>query len=797
MGKSKTYELAIKIAGQINPSFARAMATASNQTNSLGKNLKTAGKVAAGVTLAAATAVGTLGVAAIKSAASYEEQLANISTLLSGTEAEVAARTSGIGKQILDVSNVTGVAAGDLTDGMYQVISAFGDSADATGILQTAAKAAAAGNATTTDSINLLSAVTKGYGDTSAEAVQKAADLSFVTVRLGQTSFPELASSMGKVIPLAGTMGVEQEQLFGAMSTLTGVTGSTSEVVTQLKATMQGFLSPSKGMTEALKSMGYESGQALLESKGLQGSLDVLKGSVGGNDLAFAGMFSSVEAQTAVLSLAGTQAENFTSKTAEMYAATGAADTAFSRQTDTLSYTIEVIKNLGANFLTQMGTNMLPYVKDFAEVALPMVSEALENIGNFFSGTVVPAVQWLIEHIDVIEALALGIGTAVLAFKGYNAVMAIYKLVTAASATGTFTLAGAITALNLPLLAVMVGIAAVVAIGVLLYKNWDTIKAKAAQLWQAIKEKFASVGQFFAKLWEKIKAPFIAAASWFNNTVIQPIVMIFSPIIRKIGEIFSTLWQIVKALFGVAASWFNNTVVQPVINFFAPIVGVVGGFFVNLWTGITNVFGSVAAWFSEKFSAAWAAITAVFAPVGDFFSGIWETITTQFTSIGTAIGDAVSGAFKAVVNAILTFAENRINGFIKGINTVVGIVNKIPGVSISEITPLTIPKLATGGIATAATLAMVGEGGEPEAILPLSKLAALMDQWNKKPKGGGEGDHPEDAGTGGIAFAPVQHFYGSVNRKDVEEANRTSFEEFKAMYRQLKAEERRKRFSLV
>ena len=121
--------------------------------------------------------------------------------------------------------------------------------------------------------------------------MQKAADLSFATVRLGQTTFPELAAAMGKVIPLASTLGVEQEQLFGAMATLTGVTGSTAEVVTQLKATMQGFLSPSKNMSAALQSMGYESGQALLESEGLQGALEALKKSVGGNELAFAMTF--------------------------------------------------------------------------------------------------------------------------------------------------------------------------------------------------------------------------------------------------------------------------------------------------------------------------------------------------------------------------------------------------------------------------------------------------------------------------------------------------------------------------
>ena len=212
-------------------------------------------------------------------------------------------------------------------------------------------------------------------------------------MRLGQTSFPELAASMGKVIPLAGTLGLEQEQLFGAMATLTGVTGSTAEVVTQLKATMQGFLSPSKNMQAALASMGYESGQALLESKGLQGALDALKDSVHGDELAFAGLFSSVEAQTAVLAMAGTQSENLASKTAEMYEAAGAADTAFQRQTNTLKYTVQTVKNLGKNFLTQIGTNILPYVNDLAKAALPKVQNALENAGDYVEKSIIPTAE--------------------------------------------------------------------------------------------------------------------------------------------------------------------------------------------------------------------------------------------------------------------------------------------------------------------------------------------------------------------------------------------------------------------
>ena len=731
-GKNKLYELMISIGAKKESSLNKACLGASNDLASLGQTAKTAGKIAAGAMVAAATAVATLGTAAVKSAAEYEAQLANVSTLLTGTEAEVAARTAEIGDQVLEISNRTGVATADLTDGMYQVVSAFGDSADAAAILETAAKSAAAGNATTTDSINLLSAVTKGYGDTSAEAVQQAADLAFATVRLGQTSFPELAAGMGKVIPLASTLGLEQEQLWGAMATLTGVTGSTAEVVTQMKATMQAFLSPSKNMQAALKNMGYESGQALLESKGLQGSLDALKDAVGGNELAFAGLFSSVEAQTAVLAMAGNQAENLTSKTAEMYEATGAANTAFERQTNNLKYDIKMIKNLGANFLTQLGTNILPYVREFAEAALPVASEALEKIGSYMTGTIIPAaetaVKWISEHRTLILALAAGIATAVAAYKAYkvaitayNAVMAVYKVVTAASATGTFTLAGAMTALNLPVLAVVAAIGLAVAAGILIYKNWDKIKAKAVEL-----------GAKISEVWGNIKT--------------------------GVSEAVANLVSAFQSNFPLLSAYLSG-------------------------------------WW-ESVSAAWENVKAIFANIIDFVQNV-------FAGNWSAAWDNIVAIFGNVFGMIVNLAKAPINGVISAINWVLEKINSI-SVTIPDWVPgvggktmgfniPTIPALAAGGIATAPTLAQIGEGGEPEAVLPLSKLAALLDEWTKpKPTPGG--------GTGGggetVVFSPVFNFYGGTpSREEAEEAGRISFAEFKKLYRQMKAEEKRKQFS--
>lgn len=355
---------------------------------------------AAGTAVLAGTAAALMGVAAagtvaVTQAVNFQAQMANVSTLLDG---DVSGKLESLGAEVKKMSMDTGISTENLASGLYEVVSAFGESAESSKQLEIAAKAAKAGNAETADSVRMLAAVTKGYGDTSAQAVQKASDLAFMTVKLGQTSFPELASSMGAVVPLASTMKVSQEELFGAMATLTGVTGSTSEVTTQLKATMQGFMSPSKEMSAALKKMGYSSGAAALESEGLGSILNKLKDSVKGDEVAFASMFSSVEAKNAVLALAGTQAENFTSKTAAMESASGAADAAFQRQTESVKEMAGKLKNSGLVILTSLG-----------EKALPVLAKGLEAV----SGYMPQFEQALSGALSTVEPLFTNAGSAI------------------------------------------------------------------------------------------------------------------------------------------------------------------------------------------------------------------------------------------------------------------------------------------------------------------------------------------------------------------------------------------------
>lgn len=322
--------------------------------------VKALGKVAAVGTAAAFTAVTAASGMAVKGAIDFQAQMKNVGTLLDG---DVNAKLEKYSSQLMKVSNDTGIASSDLTDGLYQVVSAFGESAENVKQLEIAAKAAKAGNATTTDSVNLLSSVTKAYGDTSAEAMQKASDLAFMTVKLGQTSFPELAASMGGAIAMGSQLGVSQEALYGVMATLTGVTGNTAEVSTQLEGVLAGFLSPTDSLSKALKQMGYSSGAAALEAEGLEGVITKLKDQVGGSPLDLANLFSDKSAKQAVLGLTGDLADTWHEKTEAMVQASGATETAFATQQGSVKAMAQKVKNFGQNMLTSVGEKALPYIE--------------------------------------------------------------------------------------------------------------------------------------------------------------------------------------------------------------------------------------------------------------------------------------------------------------------------------------------------------------------------------------------------------------------------------------------------
>lgn len=418
MGKDKVMKAIVQVCGSVDPSLGKMV---SNTEKSLGKINTKAAIVSAAVVAglgAAAKELYDFGKASIENASTFQSEMQNVATLLDGTEEQVQKRVSEMQQEIISVSNETGVATSELSDGMYQVVSAFGDGTDSINILETAAKSASAGGATTTDAINLLSAVTKAYGDTSTDAVNKVSDLAFETVKLGQTTFPELAQNMGKVTSMSNTLGVSQEELFGVFAAGTGVVGDAAEVSTQLKAIYTKLQKPTEAMSDAMEAMGYSSAQAMIEGEGLQGTLDAISDYAEKTGTNLSVLFGSSEAANLATALTGDLSDDLTKKTQAMAEATGMTDTAFGRQEQSIEKVEEKIKNLGENFKTQVGLSILPMVQNLAEEALPMIASAIEVLTPILESVLgdaltqlTPLLEYLFpEIISLIEELAPIVG---------------------------------------------------------------------------------------------------------------------------------------------------------------------------------------------------------------------------------------------------------------------------------------------------------------------------------------------------------------------------------------------------
>lgn len=236
----------------------------------------------------------------------------------------------------------------------------------------------------------------------------------------------------------------------------------------------------------------------------------------------------------------------------------------------------------------------------------------------------------------------------------------------------------------------------------------------------------------------------------------------------------------------------------------------------QIWTNFSNMVGNAIAAIGEKFPLLgaylqgwWESIQLVVENIKAIFTNIVDFISNVFSGNWEAAWQNIVNIFGNIFGAILNFALAPINGIISGLNWVIDQVNKLSfdipdwvpvvggshfGFNIPHIPQFSVPALAEGGVVTSPTLAEIGEGGEPEAVMPLSKLAAMLDEWIRKPKPSGGGGGMEDGDGETIVFAPVLNFNGKADREDVEEAMRISFQEFKRLYKRMKAEERRKNF---
>lgn len=330
----------------------------------------------------------------------------------------------------------------------------------------------------------------------------------------------------------------------------------------------------------------------------------------------------------------------------------------------------------------EMGTAFLE--SDFGQSAIQTAKDAFEQLKSAMQGVVDIAgdVKAFFEkNPELAIALASGVGAVAGAFLLFKGVLIVWAGVATLATVAGGALAAVMAVLTSPITLVIAAFAALVAAGVYVYRNWDTIKQKANDAWNSIKETWQGVGEWFGELWDKVKQTFF---DWLSQMP-KPV----QDMVANIGEIFSTIVDVAGAVWdGIAniakSVWHAITkFVSYAIDKIKPVIKSVLEFFKNAWDGLVSIAKTV-----------WQAVVSVVSHVFDKISGIISTQfevmkaifmagVTIFASIFNAGFEMVktifSTAFK-VITAVLTGDMQGVKDAIKdGFQKAVDILKKLVG----------------------------------------------------------------------------------------------------------------------
>ena len=756
MAKSKVMELAIKIAGKVDKSLGTSTKAANKQLATI---QKAANKVSTTMT-AGLAAMGTGAIAATK-------YLADLGGEWQTATNQVAASTGAAGKELEGLRDVMedvyaanyGDSVADVGDAVAMVNRNMAN-LDQNGLTAATEGALALRDAFEYDvaeSTRAAEAIRKNFGSSAEEAFSLIA----AGAQNGLDYSGELIDTINEYSSQFAKLGFDADGMFNILQAgADGTAWNLDKVGDAIKEFSIRAIDGSDSTVEAFTSLGYNAENIMATfAAGGEGAnkafFDVINTLMAVDD--------QVERDALGVALFGTMWEDL--GTEAMEAMAGASQAAYDTEgalekINQVKYNdldsaiqgigrqMEVALLPAADAVYQSLMDSMPEITEAMEEVSPVIAEIAEDFADWAGGAISDGLPVL---VDGIRDFANWAGKAYEKAKPFLSFLWEHKGTVLAVAAALRVLGPAIGAVTTAMNAF-----------------------KTAKTFMALLQSSGKIAQV------------TAAFQRFGSILTGPLGIIIA-VAGAIALLYKN-WDTVKA-------WlvnFGNTVNQ-------------------IWTNFSNMVGNAIAAIGQKFPMLgaylqgwWESIQAAVDNVKAIFQNIIDFISNVFSGNWSAAWQNIVNIFGNLFGMIVNLAKAPINGVISAINWVISKINSI-SVTIPDWVPgvggktlgfniPTIPQLAEGGVATSPTLAEIGEGGEPEAVMPLSKLAALLDEYTKKPKptGGTDGQEGGDGET--IVFSPVLNFYGKADREEVEEATRISFEEFKRLYKRLKAEERRKKF---
>jgi TP901 family phage tail tape measure protein len=355
--------------GKLTDDQMRKVEKSSQKLSAVGKRASAMGRT---MTTKMTLPMAAAGAAAFKMASDFESSMTRIQSLV-GLSAEAV---EGFEKDVLRLSGETARAPKELADAMFFVTSAGIRGAEATDVLAASAKAAAVGLGDTATIADLATSALNAYGSDVISATD-ATDVMVAAVREGKLEADELAGSMGRVLPVASSMGVNFNEVGAAFASMSRTGTNANEAATQLRSIMVSLLKPTKDAEEALAGMGLSSEglRTQMREEGLLATLQTLSTEFDGNADAAASVFGNVRALVGVMDLMGANAESTSQIFANMADTTGTLDKAFGVASQTTEFKLNAA-------LSEFKVAMIAIGKEVIPVVLPMLQSIAEFIGK-------------------------------------------------------------------------------------------------------------------------------------------------------------------------------------------------------------------------------------------------------------------------------------------------------------------------------------------------------------------------------------------------------------------------------
>lgn len=289
---------------------------------------------------------------------------------------------------------------------------------------------------------------------------------------------------------------------------------------------------------------------------------------------------------------------------------------------------------------------------------------------------------------------ALELGKSALAWTAHAAKMGLataaefaHSVAAGVATAATWAFNAALAVLTSPITWIIAAIAALIAIGVLLYQNWDTVVEFAKTAWQGLCDFISgicqSIGEFFSGLWTKLQE-------------------IFEPIGQWLGDKFKQGWDAISNTFSKLGSWFGDR-----------------------WNESKDALAEANTWLGDKFKSGRGKVNSAFEKVGSWFGDRWKDMQDALKEI--------PNWFKNLFNDAMDNAKNIVKS---GIDKLKSFFNfdwslpkiKLPHFNISgsfSLMPPRIPSFsvdwyARGGVFNSPSIIGVGEAGQ-EAVMPLER----------------------------------------------------------------------------